>query len=253
IQATVAFRHSVYRAPSIHFSIMTYEHVSTTLDWLKLVTWLSLTMCTVFVHAEKPSQYLNQFPLTSTENVHSLADDQSPPRLQHLKTSMLDLFSPSPDLESNRALDSAPTTDGGFEKQKRVFCNSFTGCGGKFRGRRRRLKKTFGKRFLSERLAKRPFCNMHGCSNSGKRSGEVSYGDDALIGQLKFSDDELSSLKLNRQLCNSLGGCQNVAPRVGLLERLKQLDSDQTDSLGKRFYSGGFDEDADALAENMGR
>ena len=196
---------------------------------------------------------VQQFPLTSTENVHSLADDQSPPRLQHLKTSMLDLFSPSPDLESNRALDSAPTTDGGFEKQKRVFCNSFTGCGGKFRGRRRRLKKNL-RQAISKRAISQEAVLQHAWLFQQREEvwGSLVWGwrpDRAA----EIFRRRASSLKLNRQLCNSLGGCQNVAPRVGLLERLKQLDSDQTDSLGKRFYSGGFDEDADALAENMGR
>nr|CBM40422.1 ConoCAP protein [Conus villepinii] len=50
---------------------------------------------------------------------------------------------------------------------KRVFCNGFTGCGGRHRDRSRRQER-YGKRLIPV-LAKRPFCNSFGCYN-GKRS-----------------------------------------------------------------------------------
>ncbi|KAL8558879.1 hypothetical protein ACOMHN_054310 [Nucella lapillus] len=52
--------------------------------------------------------------------------------------------------------------------KKRVFCNAFTGCGGRHRqiNRRRRL---YGKRLIPV-LVKRPFCTSFGCFNTQSSS-----------------------------------------------------------------------------------
>ncbi|KAH9496863.1 hypothetical protein Btru_010028, partial [Bulinus truncatus] len=223
---------------------------ATVSEMLKLVTWLSLITCTAFVYADEPSQYFN-FPLTSTENVHTQPDDQSPPRLQHTKPSMLYRLSPNFDRGDNGGPLDGSLADG-MDVTKRVFCNGFTGCGSFRRGSRRRPKAVVGKRLQDQAISKKPFCNSHGCFNSGKRSGELPSED-----AQKFSDDEFPALMTKKLFCNGYGGCQNMGKRLLLLEKLKdrsrQWDSDSADTLGKRYWTGGFDEDVDSLVDSMSR
>lgn len=101
---------------------------------------------------------------------------------------------------------------------KRVFCNGFTGCGGRHRDRSRR-QEVFGKRLIPL-LVKRPFCNSFGCYN-GKRSGLETLETDRLLGPVRegflegagLADDgeEVGSLEMQgrkRLFCNGYGGCR---------------------------------------------
>ncbi|XP_076461927.1 conoCAP-like [Babylonia areolata] len=72
---------------------------------------------------------------------------------------------PDPSSQTGEQLD-----DNG-DISKRVFCNGFTGCGGRHRDRSRRQGRA-GKRLIPV-LVKRPFCNSFGCYN-GKRSSSLS-------------------------------------------------------------------------------
>ncbi|ESO90838.1 hypothetical protein LOTGIDRAFT_163724 [Lottia gigantea] len=84
----------------------------------------------------------------------------------------------------------------GSEKQaviKRVFCNGFTGCGGRHRGRRRQY---------TARILKRPFCNNWGCGN-GKRALEK-------VPVQPFG----KNLARKRLFCNNYGGCRGGKKRT---------------------------------------
>ncbi|XP_067656833.1 uncharacterized protein [Haliotis asinina] len=75
---------------------------------------------------------------------------------------------------------------------KRVFCNGFTGCGGRFRGRRRQHPPVLGKR---------PFCNYFGCGNVGKRS---ELPTKAVAQRLMRLPDVIRK----RLFCNGFDGCR---------------------------------------------
>ncbi|KAK6185070.1 hypothetical protein SNE40_007390 [Patella caerulea] len=81
-----------------------------------------------------------------------------------------------------------PETPQKQEVIKRVFCNGFTGCGGRHRGRRRQH---------TIRILKRPFCNNWGCGN-GKRTLENIV--------IKPADDQTVRKRL---FCNNYGGCRS--------------------------------------------
>ncbi|CAL1538789.1 unnamed protein product [Lymnaea stagnalis] len=128
---------------------------------------------------------------------------------------------------------------------KRVFCNGFTGCGGRFRQRRRH---------------KRPFCNTNGCYNSGKKRAyeiESETRDDATELGPQAADEGWTGEKLKKLFCNGYGGCQNMGKRA----RVGEPSGNQEEGLlpfpreemKKRFYSAGYDEDMDDLANKMGR
>lgn len=113
--------------------------------------------------------------------------------------------------------------------RKRVFCNNFTGCGGKHRERSRRQNlERLGKRLLPLLLVKRPFCNSFGCYN-GKRATAAapqalplapaepqapSLSARLLGAALAASranaglNGPLSSSSGKRQFCNGFGGCK---------------------------------------------
>nr|ADX20597.1 CCAP-1 [Aplysia californica] len=165
---------------------------------------------------------------------------------------------------------------------KRVFCNGFTGCGGRFRGRRRQLNEALGKRRLSQqRVGKRPFCNTLGCYNGGRKRHEEEEVESAKVEeQLKELVSTSSRLpvlsprggwnldeKVKRLFCNGYGGCQNGGKRWGKSgmgtkqtgassrnlalplsdESLKKL------STMKRFFAGGYDNDMEGLIDSLKR
>ncbi|XP_025096117.1 conoCAP-like [Pomacea canaliculata] len=99
---------------------------------------------------------------------------------------------------------------------KRVFCNAFTGCGGRHRDRNRRQERN-GKRFIPV-LVKRPFCNPHGCYN-GKRAQasalEVPRVDPQMHARLLAEylasakrESVVSHVYGKRPFCNGYGGCR---------------------------------------------
>lgn len=102
------------------------------------------------------------------------------------------------------------------EVSKRVFCNGFTGCGGRHRDRSRRQEK-YGKRLIPV-LVKRPFCNSFGCYN-GKRSAQAfpllnaaaaSYRARVLAHALAAARRHEGSAGRpgKRLFCNGYGGCR---------------------------------------------
>ncbi|XP_071089991.1 uncharacterized protein [Haliotis cracherodii] len=91
--------------------------------------------------------------------------------------------------ESSNQVRTPGNTDG---LTKRVFCNGFTGCGGRFRGRRRQHPPVLGKR---------PFCNYFGCGNAGKRSEAPTK---AVAQRVMRLPDDIRK----RLFCNSFDGCR---------------------------------------------
>ena len=151
---------------------------------------------------------------------------------------------------------------------KRVFCNGFTGCGGRFRAQRRRQGQ--------HDTDKRVFCNSQGCGNGRKRTMRSSAGHGGRGGNVdmelwrqamqRLEELQRGSLRgLSKRLfCNNYGGCHNVGkrlhtapadsqrPEVGtLLPRLDFLSDQRQHSQAKRFFASGFDGDMDSLIDNL--
>ena len=91
---------------------------------------------------------------------------------------------------------------------KRVFCNGFTGCGGRFRARRRQQQQQ--QQQLQQQQApilKRPFCNhYYGCGNA-KRS-ELGTGSVDSVLVKPVIEPKLQAAIRKRLFCNGYNGCQ---------------------------------------------
>lgn len=150
------------------------------------------------------------------------------------------------------------------ELTKRVFCNSFTGCGGRFRNRRVQQQPAgeLHKRLMS--LAKRPFCNTYGCYNSGrKRAIQASLETPEVLTGQKFvtSSDGLQWNRIKKLFCNGYGGCQNLGKRLSMLtdDVAKEINNGHSASVpfskaalgslggSKRFFTSSFEDDVDSL------
>ncbi|KAK7110076.1 conoCAP-like [Littorina saxatilis] len=122
------------------------------------------------------------------------------------------------------------------EMPKRVFCNGFTGCGGRHRDRSRR-QEIYGKRLIPV-LVKRPFCNSFGCYN-GKRSSiaafPVTNGGPAArtfrartmaraLGIAGDEEERAPRVPGKRLFCNGYGGCRG-GKRSLYSPWLKQMNS----------------------------
>ncbi|XP_041370462.1 conoCAP-like [Gigantopelta aegis] len=94
-------------------------------------------------------------------------------------------------------------TKSGDVINKRVFCNGFTGCGGRFRARRRQQQH----QQQHPPILKRPFCNHYfGCGNV-KRSGlEAGAVDSVLVKPV--NEPKLQTALRKRLFCNGYNGCQ---------------------------------------------
>lgn len=161
----------------------------------------------------------SQLPFSSADSSQSISDDSlhSLSDLLLVKQSILDALSKPPSAALDKDFD---TEDQTYKSRltKRVFCNGFTGCGGRFRGRRRQQQPVaeIGKRLLPN-FRKRPFCNSYGCYNSGKK--RFSSGA-ALNKESKFNSlaDSLLQERIKKLFCNGYGGCQNLGKRLVVLD-----------------------------------
>nr|ARS01358.1 ccap 2 [Deroceras reticulatum] len=209
----------------------------------------------------------HQLPSSSPDNI-VLSSEENTPRLNallRLKLSMLDILSQFPE-EDGQVYDPQDQLDTS-RLTKRVFCNGFTGCGGRFRGRRRQQPPVaeIGKRLLPN-YRKRPFCNSYGCYNSGKkRFNQVPIKNGAA--QMAPLTEDWFQDKIKRLFCNSYGGCQNMAKRVVVMdpdvarsvnEELRtpfpfsRLTLEKLENLNQAF-SSDFDEEAAGVLSNMRR
>ncbi|GFR98267.1 hypothetical protein ElyMa_001014300 [Elysia marginata] len=212
-------------------------------------------------------------------------------KLLSMKSSLSDLLAPnqvealSDSGNEDSQLDiSANGGDGVYSDiqppaDKRVFCNVFTGCGGRFRAQQ-------GQHGTDKRV----FCNSQGCRNGGRKRGMLTAAaaqgdakenkggfDMKLWKQALKRLEELHLGKLRglskRLFCN-YGGCHNVGKRRGptarhsqpsfpsedakasimvnsFLPKLEFVSSRQGHSNQKRFFSGGADADLDALINSF--
>ena len=172
---------------------------------------------------------------------------------------------------------------------KRVFCNIFTGCGGKFRvGRRKHHRPSqhiARKRFLFPDtdkyiIGKRIFCNPQGCFNGKKRSGSEMNIFDQLKPAASKRARNLSRINsflvdtIKRPFCN-FGGCANAGKRTTSVQQSKRSGLTSfpltSDDLGgpivapvtrasfqnwqqmKRFFAGGYDNDMQSLIDSLKR
>lgn len=159
---------------------------------------------------------------------HGLSNPIPPSLLLHLlRSGALSKLATSPyddnetDTKDNDDGENSSNTGEG-EVSKRVFCNGFTGCGGRHRDRSRRqeVSMLYGKRLIPV-LVKRPFCNSFGCYN-GKRSSGASTGfrypagsspsirarmlAETLAAAEGASEPAVTAGK--RLFCNGYGGCR---------------------------------------------
>ncbi|KAL8576910.1 hypothetical protein ACOMHN_067360 [Nucella lapillus] len=131
----------------------------------------------------------------------------------------------APDSLSQSSQTSGELDESG-EVTKRVFCNGFTGCGGRHRDRSRRQER-YGKRLIPL-LVKRPFCNSFGCYN-GKRSSGLSLVNpadsyrarvlarmlaatrsaSARLHQPQGAEERGMGAPGKRLFCNGYGGCRS--------------------------------------------
>uniref|UniRef100_A0A0B7A201 Uncharacterized protein n=1 Tax=Arion vulgaris TaxID=1028688 RepID=A0A0B7A201_9EUPU len=123
-----------------------------------------------------PNPSKDQLPSSNSDSLHLSSDEAGNPRLQDLlllKQSLSEVLSKVPELDDKDYENEDHPEE--TKQTKRVFCNGFTGCGGRFRGRRRQQQpvEEIGKRRLPN-FGKRPFCNSYGCFNSGKK-GLISF------------------------------------------------------------------------------
>ena len=113
------------------------------------------------------------------------------------------------------SIDDYTNADYDNEVSKRVFCNGFTGCGGRHRDRRHHRQA--GKRLIPV-LVKRPFCNSFGCYN-GKRSPKAfplasvvaAYRARMLAQTLaagRREEGAAGGVPGKRLFCNGYGGCR---------------------------------------------
>ncbi|CAG5131683.1 unnamed protein product, partial [Candidula unifasciata] len=193
------------------------------------------------------------------ENLRSLSE------LLLVRQSILDLISKSSSASVDKDLESEDPTDKS-RLTKRVFCNGFTGCGGRFRGRRRQQQPVaeIGKRLLPN-FRKRPFCNSYGCYNSGKKRFSPGPNMNEVSKMTPLTDGMLHE-RIKKLFCNGYGGCQNLGKRVVLLDAaLAKAVSDQ-DKLSfplttrsllsklegiKRMFTSDFDDQVDNLISRM--
>lgn len=211
-------------------------------------------------------------PLSSQDNSQSLADEQNLPRLSDLllvKQLILDLVSKSSSASADKdfQVEAEDQTDQS-RLAKRVFCNGFTGCGGRFRGRRRPQQPVaeIGKRLLPN-FRKRPFCNSYGCYNSGRK--RFSPGPDIEeVSKVTPLTDALLHERMKKLFCNGYGGCQNLGKRLVLLDAAvaKAVSDDHKPSFPvstrsllnklegmKRIFTSDFDDQVDNLISSMRR
>nr|UMA82992.1 venom-related protein CAP-superfamily [Conus ebraeus] len=109
-------------------------------------------------------------PLPSTFLLNLLQSSNGNPRAAAAAAAARAPSEPLPGPRPESSLPSSSSSGSEYEDNevsKRVFCNGFTGCGGRHRDRSRRQER-YGKRLIPL-LVKRPFCNSFGCYN-GKRS-----------------------------------------------------------------------------------
>nr|AQS80494.1 CCAP-2 precursor [Charonia tritonis] len=109
------------------------------------------------------------------------------------------------------------------EVTKRVFCNGFTGCGGRHRDRSRRQER-YGKRLIPV-LVKRPFCNSFGCYNGKRSSSSFSIVDPVAAYRARVFAQMMAAAESARRgeegerpagvvvpgkrlFCNGYGGCR---------------------------------------------
>lgn len=206
------------------------------------------------------SPRIDHLPLSSSESVQ-MTDGVNTPRLEDLlklQDSMLNTFSQTPTLDNNESSsgDQIP----GLEK--RVFCNGFTGCGGRFRGRRRQQPVAEIWKRLQPVFRKRPFCNSYGCY---KRFGQVPPSSEA--SQATARVDRWPEDRTKKLFCNGYGGCQNLGKRLVILDddvpkevgQGQRTSSPLTKALlnklegRKRLFSSSLDQDFDNLIINLVR
>nr|ADX20598.1 CCAP-2 [Aplysia californica] len=253
---------------------MTSSVLSPTSSFL-LVLVLNVMLASIPLSAVTADEFFKQPAESKTTVKRSTSGESKPPRLLEL-IEMRDAVSsmlPVDDTPSlTRNFDGTSGVGDGLQAGgsqvprlfKRVFCNGFTGCGGRFRGRRRQLNEALGKRRLSQqRVGKRPFCNTLGCYNGGRKRHEEEEVESAKVEeQLK----ELVSTS-SRLPVLSPRGCQNGGKRWGKSgmgtkqtgassrnlalplsdESLKKL------STMKRFFAGGYDNDMEGLIDSLKR
>ncbi|XP_059153028.1 uncharacterized protein LOC131938834 [Physella acuta] len=220
----------------------------------------SLNILLPIVLTQEPGEFFNTLHLTTDEDVkqrtsHPARLDDLPQASQHRLEAIL----------QGKFLSDADGSlqdSGALREDKRVFCNGFSGCGGRFRGRRRQKNAAeVRKRLQHPKVSKRPFCNSYGCNNGGKRISEIpsELGDD--VTWRDGSDAELPT-RFKKLFCNGYGGCQNMGKRILLLPVnspvrdsnpnpfLPPPVNDVSGQLEKRFWSGGYEDDMNQLVQS---
>ncbi|BFZ01990.1 hypothetical protein BsWGS_05030 [Bradybaena similaris] len=244
-----------------------------------LLTALCILLCGTHICTSEPSNDLSQLPVSnlrnsqlpfsSADSSQSTSDDSlsSLSDLLLVKQSILDALSKPPSAALDKDFDAEDQPDKS-RLTKRVFCNGFTGCGGRFRGRRRQQQPVaeIGKRLLPN-FRKRPFCNSYGCYNSGKKrfSSGAGLNEAANVSPLA---DALLQERIKKLFCNGYGGCQNLGKRLVVLDTaVAKTVSDEVkpsfpvparsllSKLGglRRVFTPELDDDIDSFINSMRR
>lgn len=233
------------------------------------------------VHGQQQQQHLMK--LIAMKN--SLSDLLTPTQAESLTDPDVDVVDGQLDTqgESNaNAIDDRGYGDLQPPADKRVFCNGFTGCGGRFRAQRRHQGE--------HDADKRVFCNSQGCRNGGRKRAAMaaaaasqdiindgrSHGQRFNVELWKQALKRLEELqlgklhKLSKKLFCNYGGCRNVGKRRhlggahhrpvfgpvdpegelvahNLLPKLDFVSSGEEHSSGKRFFASNADGDLDSL------
>uniref|UniRef100_A0A0B7A380 Uncharacterized protein n=1 Tax=Arion vulgaris TaxID=1028688 RepID=A0A0B7A380_9EUPU len=256
---------------------MFQQNTATIMNMARTITLvLTAIICTFAVSAEDTNEFYSELPMSNTNTaIAQLSSDQtSNNKLSNLlkfTKSMSDILSQNygTDIKEPDYGEQQRT----YELAKRIFCNGFTGCGIRIRGRRRIQEPVSGLEKHMPAISKRPFCNSYGCYNSGKKrshspSENKNDTPDVAGSKVKTFTNSWPWARIKKLFCNSYGGCQNLG------KRLSQLNADITkdasngqhqlslpvskatfDLTGgkKRFFTSNFDEEIDSLLDNMRR
>ncbi|GFO40895.1 hypothetical protein PoB_006740000 [Plakobranchus ocellatus] len=234
-------------------------------------------------HLSDTSDFLQLSPdpqktlLLESQSSPDTTEQQRLKQLLTVKDSLIKLLFPHPGLSSDAESEDVSNVEdadvdynGELEPpaDKRVFCNGFTGCGGRFRAQRRRdlLNKD-----------NRVVCNSKGCFNGGTKramSEAIAYDDNASdgrnvdMGLWRQALQRLKKMQLKvrrrpkRPFCNNYG-CQNMGrihTRASGFRSASKKGLPRLDFLGnrlhnqeKRYLFGGYDEQVDAISDSLNR
>ncbi|BFY97098.1 hypothetical protein BsWGS_00138 [Bradybaena similaris] len=234
-----------------------------------LVLCLSLIIYTSPVLADDRDDQYNQLADSNQENAHYA----SAPRLSDLlrwKDSLSDILPQHPAADNMDSNNSASVATS--QQMKRViWCNGFTGCARNVKDRKRHLVRKEENRQRPVR-SKRPFCNSYGCFNSGRKRSLRTTTEErhkpAEAEDQRVATDMWPWARIKKLFCNGYGGCQNMGKRLQArpdssdstpvgsehpMDRPFSKESLHSAGGNKRFFTGGYEDDVNALIDEMKR